>query len=129
MPLTQYGQKLVLDYLLGGATATRPTIRQIQFATASPRTDSAFDAPIRSRVTGSFFAGNSPQGSVNNRAATGITAASAYATAICTLVGWNLYDAAAGGNRLAYGTLSASVGCASGDWVSISASALKITLE
>jgi hypothetical protein len=67
---------------------------------------------------------NSPQGSVTNVAAI----SGGTATAIATVRGWNLYDAAAAGNRLAFGTVTASIGCASADIISIAAGALKITL-
>jgi hypothetical protein len=36
-------------------------------------------------------------------------AVSCSGTALCTLYGWNLYDATSGGNRLAYGTMTASM--------------------
>lgn len=134
MPLTQYMQKQVLDFICGGATVTRPGSRFVQFATVSPRSDSAFDGPIRSRLSISFAAANSPGGFVSNASAPTIGSgalggSTAGATVSCTLVGWNLYDSGIGGTRLAYGTLSASVGVASGvDTLSIALSALRITL-
>jgi hypothetical protein len=50
------------------------------------------------------------------------------ATAAGTAVGWNLYDSAVNGTRIAFGTLTASIGCKSADNPAFSAGALKITL-
>lgn len=125
MPLTEYFEKQILDWQLGGAAASQPPGRWIQWATASPRSDSAFDGPFSSRMTVTFAAANSPQGSATNLNA--ITGAIASAAATC--VGWNLYDRSVGGTRLAYGTLTANVGCKSGnDNPAFAAGALKITL-
>lgn len=123
MPLTQDFQKRMLDWALGGASATQPTGRFIQWATASPRSDSAFDGPFSPRQTVTFASANSPQGSVTN-----LNAITGTATAAATAVGWNLYDANAGGNRIAYGTLTANVGCKSADNPAFAAGGLKITL-
>lgn len=126
MALTTYMEKQFLDWCLGGATATQPTGRFLQWATGSPNTDGASDGPFVSRVTCTFAAANSPQGTVTNVAAvTGATG-----TAAATVVGWNLYDAAAAGNRLAFGTLAAALGCKSAtDSPCFSAGALKIVLS
>lgn len=130
MPLSQFMQKQVLDFLCGGATATRPPGRWLQFANTNPRTDSAFDGPIPSRVSVSFnFAISGASGFVSNALAT--TGFTTGATAICTLTGWNLYDSSVGGNRIAYGTLATTFSLASGtvDQVAVSAAALRITLS
>lgn len=126
MPFTQYAQKALLDWLTGAAAVSQPPGRWIQFATASPRSDSAFDGPFTSRQTVTFAGANSPQGSVTNAAA--LTCG--VATAAATPVGWNLYDRSVGGTRLAYGTLSASIGCKSGnDNPAFIAGGLKITIS
>ena len=49
-------------------------------------------------------------------------------TAACTIFGWNLYDATSAGNRLAFGTITASMTCLSGDAMAFTAANLKITL-
>lgn len=128
MPLTQFMQKQVLDFMCGGASAATPLARWLQFATATPRSDSAFDGPIPSRLSVSFNAAASPAGSVSNAIAT--TGFTTGATAICTLTGWNLYDASVGGNRLAYGTLATTFSLGSGttDQIALSAGAMRITL-
>lgn len=123
MPLTQNGQKLMLDWLLGGAAATRPSARWLQFATGTPNVSGASDGPFTPRITCSFAAAASPQGSASNRLAMTCTA-----TAIATVLGWNIYDASVGGNRLAFGTMASSVGCASADTMAFAAASLKISL-
>jgi hypothetical protein len=126
---TTYLRKAMLDWCLGGAAATQPSARFISWATGSPNTDGASDGPfsvngVGARKTCTFAAANSPQGSCTNVAAI----SGGTATAIATILGWNLWDAAAAGNRLAFGTMTVSVGCASGDIISVAAGALKITL-
>lgn len=121
--ITPYLQKALLDWCTGAAAVTQPTQRWVQWATQSPTTQSAFDGPFRSRITVTFAGANSPDGSVTN-----LNAMTGTATAIGTAVGWNLYDRSSGGTRLAFGTLAASVGCASADNPCFSAGALKITL-
>ena len=124
MPFDPRVNQSALDWVLGGAAPARATSRFISFATASPRTDSAFDGPFSPRVTVSFAAANSPQMSATNlNAFSNVTA-----TAAGTAVGWNLWDAAAGGQRLAYGTCTAVIGCKSADNIAIAAGLIKITL-
>jgi hypothetical protein len=126
MPLTNYLNKQVLDWITGGASATQPVGRWIQWATGSPNQNGASDGPFSSRFTITFAAANSPQGTVTNVAA--VTGAVASTAATC--LGWNLYDSSVGGNRLAYGTLSASISCRSAtDQPAFAAGALKITLS
>lgn len=124
MGVTPYLQKQMLDWAAGGAAATQPVGRFVQFATGTPNTSGGSDGPFTPRKTVTFAAANSPQMSVTNVAAvSGCTA-----TAIATALGWNLYDAAAGGNRLAFGTLTASMGCASADVAGFNAGGLKLIL-
>ncbi len=124
MPLTGYMEKNALDWQLGGAAAVQPPGRFIQWATASPTSQSAFDGPFSPRQTVTFGAAASPAGSVTNA-----NAMTGTATAAATAVGWNLYDSAVGGTRLAYGTLSANVGCKSADNPAFAAGTLTITLS
>ena len=125
MPLTQYLEKAMLDWCLGGATPTRPSAWYLQYATGSPNVSGASDGPFTPRATVSASPANSPAGSVLINAAS----VPATATAIATALGWNIYDASVGGNRLMFGTLTASVGCASGDSIQMNfPSVCKITL-
>jgi hypothetical protein len=124
MPLTPYMSKQILDWQTGAAAATQPPGRWLQFATASPTTASAFDGPFSPRVTCTFAAANSPQGSATN-----LNAATGTATAAGTAVGWNLYDRSSGGTRIAFGTFSAVIGCKSADNPAFAAGAINITLS
>jgi hypothetical protein len=124
MPFTDFMEKSALDWALGGANPSSPAARWISFATASPTSQSAFDGPFNTRNTLTMAAANSPQMSATNLNNMTLVTATAAATA----VGWNLWDAAAAGNRLMYGTCTAAIGCKSADNISIAAGALKITL-
>lgn len=126
MPFTPYIDKALLDWALNGATPTRPPGLFVQFATASPTTQSAFDGPFTARNTVTMAAANSPAGAAS---ATNLNAITGLATAAATALGWNLYDSAAGGTRLAFGTLSANIGCKSADNPSFAAGALTIVLS
>lgn len=128
MPVSDVMEKAMLDWVLGGAVPTRPTARFLSFATASPTSQSAFDGPFSGglfgRATITFASANSPQMSATNlNAFSNITA-----TAVGTAVGWNLWNSSSGGTRLAYGTATAAIGCASADNIGIAAGAIKITL-
>jgi hypothetical protein len=115
-------QKAVLDWMLGGATPTRPTTWWIDFATGTPNTSGGSSGPIP-RKTVTFAAANSPQMS-----ATLVAAVTCTATAAATVVGWNLWGSSAGGTRIAFGSITSSQASASGGLFSFGAGALKITL-
>src|SRR5262245_33236485 len=112
MPLTDFGEKLLLDWTLGGAGATQPTARWLSFATGSPNAAGASDGAFTPRCTVTFGAAASPQMSATNLNAISATVSG---VASQTAIGWNLYDANAGGNRIAYGTTTAAIGCKSAD--------------
>ena len=103
MPLTPYLAKAILDWSLGGATPTRPAGQWIGFASGTP--DTANDsAAALTRATATFSPAASPAGSC---------VLSHAVTASCTAAGqtafyWNLYDAQVAGNRLMFGSLTAS---------------------
>jgi hypothetical protein len=124
MPFDPYIEKALLDWTTGAAAVTAPSGRWIQWATASPTSQSPFDGPFSPRFTVTFAGANSPQGSVTN-----LNAITGTATAAATAVGWNLYNSSVGGSRLAYGTLSAIVGCKSADNPAFGAGGLIITLS
>lgn len=124
-PIADAYEKILLDWVTGGAAVTRPGSRWISMATAAPTSESTFDGPFQSRATVTFAAANSPQMSVTNlNAFSAITATAAPAT----VFGWNLWNSSAGGTRIAYGTTTAAIGAKSGDNIGIAAGAIKITL-
>lgn len=124
--LTPLFAKNLLDFITGAAADNKPASRWISLATASPTTQSAFDGPFSNaafgRASWNAAAANSPQMSATNRSTMSYTA-----TALGTAVGWNMYNSSSGGTRIAFGTLSSSVGCASGDTFGFAAGALVIT--
>jgi hypothetical protein len=125
MPLTPYCQKLVLDWMLGGAAATRPAARYISWATATPTATSAFDGGFTPlRVTCSMAAANSPAGSASNAVAISATVSG---VAAFTAKGVNIWDGSPTGTRLLYAGI-ADLGCKSGDNPVFSVGALKVTV-
>src|SRR5258708_5467044 len=111
MGASAYLQKALLDWCLQGATPTRASAMWLDMVTSSPNATSAFSGgPFFSRRTVTFAAANSP-----NTSATLLGAFTATATAAATFVGFNVYEHSTGGNRLFWGTLTATIGCASGD--------------
>jgi len=125
MPLTDYMEKALLDWVLGGATPTQPAQRWLSWATQSPTSQSAFDGPFNTRVSVNMAAAASPQTSVSNQSVMSV----ATATAAATPVGWNLWDSTQGGTRLAYGTCAAAIGCKSGDNPMFSIGSFRIVLS
>jgi hypothetical protein len=125
MPIDPAIQKAMLDWTLGAAGATRPGGRWISFVTSSPTSQSTFEGMFTPRQTVTFAAANSPQMSVTNLNA--LTLATAQST--MTAIGWNLWESQVGGQRLAYGTATAAIGCKALDNISIAAGALKIVLS
>jgi hypothetical protein len=115
--------KNMLDWCLGGASATQPPGFWLQWATGSPNDAGASDGPCSPRVTVSFAAAASPAGTKSNAGALTGTA-----TAMATAQGWNIYDRSVGGTRLFYGTLSAKVGNKSADNPAFAVGALVVTL-
>ena len=119
-------QKKLLDYLTGAAAAAPPSQLWLSLATGVPNAAGASDGPysvagVGGRATFTVVAAISPDGYISNR-----QAATFRATAIATALGWNLWDAGAGGNRLAYGTLAAANGVASGGTHAFARSAFSI---
>ena len=126
MPLTSYAKKLCLDWLLSGAAATQPVGRWIGMATGTP-TEAGDSAQAFPRATLKFAAANSPQGSVTNN-----TAATCPNTgAAATPSGFNIYDANAAGNRLAWGTFGATLGCRASntDSVVLNVGSIKVVFD
>jgi len=129
MPFTTYAEKAILDWIGGAATPTRPGGRWLGMATGTPNDagDSAVGTNTMSRVTCTFAAANSPQGSMTNLNAMTLMANSS----ACTVFGFNIYDSQSSGSRIAYGTLTSTVSfrAGSGDQIAFAAGTLKITLS
>lgn len=129
MGCTEYLAKAFLDWSLQGATPTAPSQLWADLATSSPTSRSAFAGAVAgrnmlSRFTVSMAAANSPQGSATN-----VSSAIGICTGTATYVGFNLYDAKTSGTRLMWGTLTASITCASGDTPGFTAGGLVIVMS
>ncbi len=120
--LSTYLEKAILDWALGGASATQPVGRWVGLASGSPNVNGASEGPWL-RATATYAAANSAQGSATN-----LNDLNCTATAIGTAVGWNMFDASQAGNRLAFGTVTSSMACASADIGRLAAGNLKIVL-
>ena len=129
MPLTDYGEKLLLDWILGGAAATQPPGRWISLATGTPNANGASDGLFTPRGTVTFAAANSPQGSATNLNIISGTLVAVAGISSGTVFGWNLYDSNLNGTRIAWGTVANASGCrTTGSTVAFTAGSLKITL-
>lgn len=129
--ITDYAEKAMLDWVLGGATPTRPTAWGIGIQTGVPNDSTQSDgtallASCRLPVT--FGAAASPGGSATN------TAAITFGTFLTagTIQGVHIWDTVTqngtGGNALWWGTLATARAVSSGDSLVIASGALTITL-
>ena len=128
MPLSAYARKAALDWLLGGATPTRPTVWFMGLSLGTPSSTSGSEASVSAyvRKTAVFGAAASPGGSASNATAIIFTVSSA-----CTLFGAQVWDtnlASNSGNMLWYGQLSASSVMVAGDTLSIAIGSAILTL-
>jgi hypothetical protein len=128
MPFTDAYEAPMLDWVLGGATPTRPASFWVSFATGTPTDAGASDGAYTPRCTVTFGAAAS-SGTAGVK--TNLNAISATVSGVnpFTCVGWNLYNSSVGGVRIAHGTVTAAIGCKSGDTVSFPAGQLKIILS
>jgi hypothetical protein len=104
--ISAYAEKAALDWLFLGATPVRPATLFLGLSLGTPTSVSASEIALTnySRAVVSFSAAASPGGSVLNNAAISFKSMSPSST----MRGWQLWDAAAAGNMLWYGTLSAA---------------------
>lgn len=126
--LSDYAEKLVLDWLMTTGTATRPTSWFVALYTAAP-SDSGGGTEVTgggySRKSVTFNAASSPGGTTSNSGIVSWTASGAnYGTV--THVG--IFDASTAGNLLWQGALSASKTVNDGDTLQFAAGNLTLTL-
>jgi len=131
MGASQYMQKALLDWTLGGATPTRPSLHYVGLAQGTPSSISGSECTISNyaRQAVSFGPAGTPSGS-----ATAInTAAFTFSVkAAGTVIGIQVWDtnlASNSGNMLAFGLLSATSVLASGDTLAFASGALSISLS
>jgi len=126
--LSDYAEKLVLDWLMTTGAATRPTAWFVALYTAAP-SDSGGGTEVTgsgySRKSVTFNAASTPGGTTSNSNIVSWTAAGGnYGTV--THVG--IFDASTGGNLLWQGGLSTSKTVNDGDTIQFSAGNLTLTL-
>lgn len=126
--LSDYAEKLVLDWLMTTGSATRPSGWYVGLFTASPN-DAGGGTEVSgsgySRKSASFNAASSPGGTTSNSAVVSWTAAGGnYGTV--THIG--IFDASTGGNLIWHGALSTSKTVNDGDTIQFSAGNLTLTL-
>jgi hypothetical protein len=123
MPLTPTAAALLLDWVNGPGTPTRPPARWFGYATSSPNASTAFEGQTN-RVTVTFGpASGAPISATNMNVFAALTMSPAK-----TFIGWNLWDASPAGNRLMYGTFAANAGNKANSGFNMSAGSLKILL-
>lgn len=126
--LSDYSEKLVLDWLMTTGAATRPTAWFVALYTAAPSdsgggTEVTLGGYTRKSVT--FNAAASPGGTTSNSTVVTWTAAGANFGSV-THVG--IFDASTAGNLLWQGSLSASKTVNDGDTIQFSAGNLTLAL-
>ncbi len=126
--LSDYAEKLVLDWLMTNGSATRPTAWYVALYTAAPN-----DAGGGTEVSGSgysrqavtFDAATSGAGTTSNTGAVTFTAAGGDWGTI-THVG--IFDASTAGNLLWHGALTTSKTIADGDTLEFSIGNIDLTV-
>src|SRR5215831_18023699 len=132
MPFSAYGAKAVLDWTLGGASATRPSSRFLGLASSVPTSVSAFEASFSgyARQAMTFGAATSITGSGSASASNSNTINFAsYTQSSYIIRGFQIWDATTGGNMLFYGSIvapSASFTLASGNQLQYPPASIKI---
>lgn len=126
--LSDYAEKLILDWMMTTGSATRPTGWYVALYTAAP-SDSGGGTEVStggySRQSVTFGAASSPGGTTSNSGAVSFTASGAnYGTV--THIG--IFDNASGGNLLWHGALTASKTVNDGDTLEFSIGNIDLTI-
>jgi hypothetical protein len=126
--LSNYSEKLLLDWLMTNGSATRPTAWHVALYTAAPS-----DAGGGTEVSGSgysrksvtFAAASSPNGTTENTNTVSFTAVGG-SWGTVTHIG--IFDAATGGNLLWHGALTASKTIGDGDTLEFAIGNIDLTI-
>jgi len=126
--LSDYAEKLLLDFLMTSGTATRPTAWYVALYTAAPN-----DAGGGTEVSGSgysrqavtFDAATSGAGTTSNNIAVSFTATGG---SWGTITHIGIFDAATSGNLLWHGSLTASRTVNDGDSLLFSIGNIDLTM-
>jgi hypothetical protein len=124
--IADYNEKVMLDYVCGGATPTRPTAWGVGLSVGTPNASAGSEIATGSgyaRQSPSFAAAASPAGTVSN--ASNMTFGPF--SSGCTVQGLQVWDqTATGGNMLFYGQLATARTLGAGDSLTINAGQLVI---
>jgi len=126
--LSDYAEKLLLDFLMTTGTATRPTNWYVALYTAAP-SDSGGGTEVSAggyaRQSVSFNAASSPGGTTSNSNEVSFTASGGdYGT----VTHMGIFDASSSGNLLWHGALTASKTVADGDTLTFAVGNIDLTM-
>lgn len=133
MPATTYLANKLLEHQVGKTSFTMPTV-YVGLSSTTPAlggtgiTEPTGGAYARVATSGATWT-TAASGSINNAAAITFTQASADWVSGSNLTHGVLYDAASGGNVLAYGALTTPKNILNGDTASIAIGQLVITIS
>lgn len=126
--LSDYSEKLLLDWLMTTGTATRPTAWYVALYTAAP-SDSGGGTEVSgsgyARESVAFAAASTPGGTTSNTGAVSFTAAGGNWGTI-THVG--IFDASTSGNLLWHGAMAASKVVNDGDTLEFAIGNIDLTI-
>jgi hypothetical protein len=128
--ISQFAQKLLLDFITGAATATQPAARFVSLAWGTPGAAANAASEINAtmgftRQTALFLAANSPAGTASNSASMTFGPWSS----VNSILGAHMWDAQGAGNYLLMGTLATARTVGIGDTLVFAAGALNIQLS
>jgi hypothetical protein len=126
--LSDYAEKLLIDWSLTTGAATRPTAWYVALYTAAP-SDSGGGTEVStggySRKSVTFAAGTSPGGTTSNTNTVTFTASGA---AYGTVSHIGIFDASTAGNLLWHGAMTASKTVNDGDTLEFSIGNINLTI-
>jgi len=126
--LSNYAEKLLLDWSMTTGSATRPTAWYVALYTAAPSdtgggTEVSTGGYARQSVT--FDAASSPGGTTSNNNTVSFTASGASYGTVSHI---GIFDNVSGGNLLWHGSMTASKTVADGDTLEFSIGNIDLTL-
>lgn len=126
--LSDFSEKLVLDWLMTNGSATRPTAWHVALFTVAP-SDSGGGTEVSgngySRKAVTFAAASTPGGTTSNTNALSYTAAGGSWGTVSHI---GIFDAATGGNLLWHGGLIASKAVGDGDTLEFAINSINLTV-
>lgn len=126
--LSNYAEKLLLDWMMTTGSATRPTAWYVALYTAAP-SDSGGGTEVSgngySRQSVTFDAASSPGGTTSNSGAVTFTASGGSWGTISHI---GIFDASTSGNLLWHGAMTASKTIADGDTLEFAIGNIDLTL-